>query len=233
MTRPSAFAPLIAASDVEAALLTQLRRWLPDYLAEVDRQHDREVGTLPAPRGWVISSDVEKMPEDQTPTIIIASPGLTDPPLADGNGKYTARWRVTVAVHLSARGNALALTLAREYVLALRALLLQQQNLDRLAVRRIDWEDERYDMLPPIDDRTVCTGEVELAVEVADVTTRHAGPLAPILPPGDLEPDSPSWPTAETAGVDVDKWPLSPDPDPDPGPHIVGSFDRAFADEFT
>lgn len=208
MTALSAFGPLVAASDVETALLNNVRKWLPDYLAEIDRLRGEAVGTMPYPRSFVISSEAEKMPEDQTPTLVIASSGLTDPPLADGGGVYTARWRVNVAIHLSARGNALALRLVRLYVLALRALLTQQQELAGLALRRVDWMDERYDTLPSIDDRTVCTGTVEMAVEVTDVTTRNAGPLEPILGPGSIGPDSPTWPVAATADVAITKEPI-------------------------
>jgi hypothetical protein len=78
-TRPSAFGPFVSASDVELALLEHVQLWLADYLAEVDRRYDDDVGTLPYPRGWVISADVEKMPEDQTPAIVVASPGLLEP----------------------------------------------------------------------------------------------------------------------------------------------------------
>lgn len=204
----SAFGRLVAASDVEQAILELLRKWLADYLAEVDRAHGNDVGTLPKPRSWVVSGEVEKMPEDQTPAIIVASPGLTDPPLADGRGSYTARWRVMIAVHLSARRNMIALRLVRQYALAIRALCTQQQALESLALRRIDWVDERYDTLPSIDDRTVCTALVELAVEVSDVTTRHMGPLEPLLPPGALGPESPTWPIAQTEHVSVTKDPL-------------------------
>jgi hypothetical protein len=205
----------VAAVDVEQAIVAQGRKWLPDYLAEVERFHAFVVGTLPLPRSWVVSSEVEKMPEDQTPAVLVASPGLTDPPRADGRGIYVARWRVNVAVHLSAAGNTYALRNARLYALAVRALYVQQQLLDGLDVRRIEWQDERYDTLPSIDDRSVCTAVVEFAVEIADVTTRHAGPLAPILPPTDANtpptPESPEWPTAQTADVAIDKEPIDPE----------------------
>jgi hypothetical protein len=211
MTRPSAFGTLVSAYDVELALRDHGQLWIADYLAEVDRLHAQLVATLPQPRSWVISSEVEKMPEDQTPAVVIASPGLTDPPRADGQGIYWARWRVNVGAHVSAKGNVYALRLARLYVLALRALYLQQQVIsDALSIRRIDWADERYDTLPSVDDRTVCTAVVELAVEVAGVTQRHAGPFSPILPPGQpLDPDSPTWPVAEIADAAVTKEPLS------------------------
>jgi hypothetical protein len=207
--RETAFGAIVAGVDVEDALVDVARLWVADYLAELERLHGLEVGYLPLPRSWVVSAEVEKMPEDQTPAVVIASPGLTGAPQADGRGRYWATWRVNVAVHLSARGNALALRLARLYVAALRALFMQQQELPGLDVRRIDWQDERYDTLPSIDDRTVCTALVELAVCVADVTTRHAGPLAPVLPPGSLGPDSPTWPTAELVDVDITKEPIN------------------------
>ena len=213
--RETAYSAIVAGVDVEQALVALAQLWIADYLAEIERQHGLDVGYLPLPRSYVISSDVEKMPEDQTPAILVASPGLTDPPRVDGTGTYIARWRVIVAVHLSARGNALSLRLVRLYVAALRALILQQQSLDLLpdppgplVLRRVDWLDERYDTLPSIDDRTVCTGLVELAVEVSDVTTRNAGPLDPIIPPGQLGPDSPTWPSAELVDVVISKQPI-------------------------
>jgi hypothetical protein len=206
MSAPSAYGPLVAACDVEDALLAQLQRWLPDYLAEVERQHGMAVGSLPQPRSWLVSSEVERMPEDQLPAVMLASPGLIeDVPTAIGSGMYTARWQLVVAVQCSARGNRLALRLARLYALAARALALQQQKLPGLDVRRLDWADERYRFLDSIDDRTTCISEVELVAEVAGVTTRGAGPLDPLLPPGQLGPDSPSWPTAQTADVLVTK----------------------------
>jgi hypothetical protein len=162
MPGASAFGPLVAASDMEDAVLAQLQAWLPDYLAEVERTHGLQVGSLPQPRSWVLSSEVERFPEEQLPAVMLASPGLTDPPLADGTGVYTARWQLVV--------------------------------------------DERYRLLDSIDDRTTCVAEVEVAVEVAAVLSRQAGPLEPLLPPGSSQgPDSPTWPVALTADVAVTK----------------------------
>jgi hypothetical protein len=200
----SAYGRLVAACDVEDAALAQLQAWLPDYLCEVERTHGLTPGDLPRPRSWIVSSAVEKMPEDQLPAVILASPGLVDGPQADGRGIYTARWRLVVGIMAAARGNRYALRLVRLYALGARASLLQQQALPGLSMRRIDWLDERYRLLDSIDDRSVCVAEVELSAEVADVTTRHAGPLAPLMGPGDLcGPDSPQWPQAQSAEVEV------------------------------
>jgi hypothetical protein len=204
------FGRLVAACDVEEATLGQLQKWLADYLAEVERYHGYAVGSLPYPRSWVISSEVERMPEDQLPAVILASPGLftgAGVPQADGRGVYTARWQLVASTQVSARGNGLALRLARLYALAVRGALLQQQRLEGLEVRRIDWLDERYRLLGSIDDRTTCISEVEVSAEVGDVLSRGHGPLAPLLGPGNLGPDSPTWPTAQTAEVAVTKTP--------------------------
>jgi hypothetical protein len=210
------FGTIVAASDLESALLEQLRRWLPDYLAEVDRQHGQPVGTTPKPRSYVVSSELERMPEDQTPAVIVRSPGTLEPPDVDGRGVYSARFTIDAGVHLSARGNTHALRVARVYTSGIRALLVQQQLLDaldeRVAVRRVDWLGERFGELDSIDDRTVCTGVVVLAYTLDDVVTRGAGPLEPTVPPTPPDqtppPIAPDWPTAETVDSDITKEPV-------------------------
>lgn len=201
---------IISASDLEAGVLAQLQLWLPSYLAEVDLQHGATVGTLPAPRAYVVSSEHEKMPEDQTPAILVRSPGTLSAPEAEGDGTYSARFALDVGIHLSAHGGPHALRLARLYVSALRALLVQQQLLDtidaRLVVRRVDWLGERYGELDSIDDRTICTATTVLVYELANVVSRAAGPLAP----AGLPVTSPDWPIAQSAEVVVTKEAISP-----------------------
>lgn len=208
----SAFGPLVAASDVEDYVEQVLRRWFATYLYEVERLHGIMPGKLPQPRAWVRSAAIEKFPEDQLPAIIIASPGLTDPPRADGAGNYFATWQIQVAAQVVASPNRRALELARWYTLAARACVVQQQQdpgIDTpVVVLGTDWRHERYDVLDSIDDRTICIGVVEVAVSVADVTQRLAGPLDPLIPPQDPDPNSPTWPTATSAVVDVEKEPV-------------------------
>jgi len=206
----SAFGPLVGGDDVEDYLQAVLERWYPSYLWEVERHTGTPPGSLPLPRSLVRSSEIEKFPEDQTPVLFIASPGLTDPPVADGAGYYTATWLVNLAVQVVAGPNRRALELARWYTLALRACVLQQQQdpgiLLRLRNVRVDWRDERYDTLDSVDDRTVCIGRVETAVTVAEVVQRGLGPLEPLIPPQPgPDPESPGWPPATSVITDVQK----------------------------
>ncbi|HKE81073.1 MAG TPA: hypothetical protein VKB54_17275 [Solirubrobacteraceae bacterium] len=205
----SVFGPLVSAVHVEDHVLRILERWLPSYLYEVERNAGIPVGTLPPIRSVVRSSEIEKFPEDQLPCLMLASPGLTDPPEADGGGYYAATWQINLGIEIVAAPNRKALELARLYALAVRAATVQQQQDPGLEqpvpVIRVDWRDERYDVLDSIDDRTVCIGRVELAVTVAEVLQWGLGPLDPLIPPQPPGPVAPEWPTAETVITDVQR----------------------------
>jgi hypothetical protein len=84
----SAIGPIVSGHDVEQATLAVLRRWMPTYLAEAERQTGRVVGSLPVIRGWTVATTFDKWPEDQLPAIVLISPGLASPPDADGSGEY-------------------------------------------------------------------------------------------------------------------------------------------------
>lgn len=204
------FGRIVTAYDVEAAIVQTGQRWLNDYLAEIERHHGyADVLAIPRPRSWIVSAETEKMPEDQLPSIMVASPGLgaDDEPHADGQGYYRAAWRIDVSAMIDARGNRNALRVARFYAGALRALYVQQQWDDianPLDIVRVDWMDERYSLLDSIDDRTVCVGTVELRVEVANVVQRGNGPRTPSTDP---PPVSPEWPAATTYALTVTKYP--------------------------
>lgn len=202
----SLFGRLIAAADVEDALQVSLEQTIEDYLCEVERQHGIEVGTLERPRSWVVSADVEKFVEDQLPAVIIASPGTdAEPPIADGQGRYLAKWNLDVAVHIAARAEREALRLARYYALAIRAAALQQASPLFVGV---DWLGESYDLLDSSSDRSICNARVRLAVQVAEVVNRNAGPPGYWPESGTGEPESPEWPVAESADVEIVKVPI-------------------------
>jgi hypothetical protein len=219
----SLFGRLVGAHHVEDAALAVLRYWLPTYLHEVERQSGQTPGSLALPRSYRISGDTEKMPEDQTPAVVIRSPGVADNPQMNGAGIYEAQFTIEAAAVVSARGGMeeagepRALRLARLYALALRACLVQQSDDDGYLFRR-DWVDEAYDILPSIDDRTICVAKTTFQIEVPNVTDGNSGPVEPLVAPD--EPDgippvsSPEWPVAETAEVEQIKVPIGEDMTP-------------------
>ena len=212
----SLFGRLVGAGHIEDAAIGVLRLWLPSYLWEVERQSGETAGSIALPRSYRISSEVEKMPEDQTPCVVVASPGIADLPGTNGARQYQAQWTLEASAIVSARGGMedvatpRALRLARLYALAMRACLIQQADDESYLFRR-DWIGEEYGVLPSIDDRTICVAKVRLQIEVPDVLTSDAGPIEPLGPPPEAEPpspDSPEWPQAIDSDVEVIKTPI-------------------------
>jgi hypothetical protein len=212
----SAIGPIVSAFEVEHALAECVRRWQRDYLAEVCRQRALEPEQLQPYRSIVVSSEIEKMPEDQTPTLIVASTGVAagGRPLGireRGTGQIDARFGMDVASLISARGNREALRLARLYTAAVRALLLQQAlaPTSELELARVEWTAERYGPAPlgSEADRTIALGVASFVVDAANITNWQLGPREPLFEPTEpTEPPPPfEYPEAISHEIDVDK----------------------------
>lgn len=200
------FGAILSGFEVEHAVASTVRVWLRDYLAEIARQRRLEPGRLPVFRSLVDSNALVKLPEDQLPALLIASSGTEtrDTVEVNGEGWYTARFRVDCGAVISARGNRVAVKLARYYVAALRALVLQQLAKPEWSgfdgIRRVAWRGEEYRQLGDISERTQCGGIAQFVIEVEGVTNWVMGPDEPTDPPVE------DWrPIVESAHIVVEK----------------------------
>jgi hypothetical protein len=203
----SIFERIVAGVDVEAWTLQTLRVWSSTYIAELERQHGIDAGTLPRIRAWQPAPSMDKWPEDQLPTVVVMSLGTAERPLKDGDGTYRARWQINLACICSARREAEARANGMLYIAAHKALLLQRPSLGGNATG-IDWLDEDYTQIAFDDQRTLFAPQAAFVVEVPDVVTTKAGPTAPDEP---LEPDTdpwPDWPTVLTHQELVENFPV-------------------------
>jgi hypothetical protein len=206
VAQPSIFGAMVSGGDVEGWVLDLCRSWFGTYLGEAERQAGIPAGTLARPRAYVPAQTFDKWPEDQLPALMVLSPGIAELPLKQGDGRYRARWLISVGVLCSARTQAETHALAMSYALALRLLLIQRPSLDGHAAGTV-WRSETYNELDYDDQRTLGGGSVEFVVEVEDVATANAGPLTPDEP---LDPDTtpwPDWPEVATADVEVEHLP--------------------------
>jgi len=210
MTFPfsSEVGPVVTGRDVELAALAVLKRWSGTYLADMERRTDRPAGSLPRVRGWTTAPDFETWPEDQIPRVLLVSPGLAEPPKADGGGSYRARWTMGFGVVVSAATMDETMVLAKLYTAALRTCILQHQSLEGFAAG-VEWLDENYDDLPSIDTRSLGAGQAIFAVEVADVSRRWGGPPTPNDPPVPDTDPLPTDPTVEDVEIDVNRIPIT------------------------
>jgi hypothetical protein len=209
------FANLVGAHHIEQAAVDVLVKWYPTYLHQIERISGETPGTLQLPRSIRVTSEQEKMPEDQTPCLILRSAGLVDLPYTGSARTYTAAFELEVGCLVSAigtlgsEGAPRALRLARMHALAVRACIAQQPDDDGVLYYR-DWLGEGYDTLPSIDDRTICLGRVRFSIGVPDALTADAGPVDPIVPPDTGQPpiQPPDWPTALTVDYGLIKVPI-------------------------
>jgi hypothetical protein len=200
---------IVTGRDVELAALTFLKRWAGTYLAECERQRAMTPGALPRIRSWTTAPDFETWPEDQLPCVLLVSPGLADAPLPDGAGVYRAKFTLGVAVIVSTARMDETARLAKLYVAAMRAAILQHQSLEGFA-SGIEWLDENYDDLPSIDDRSLGAGQAIFAVQVDGFARRWNGPKTPQDPP---DPDTDPLPTDPyvqpgRVGIEVTRLPI-------------------------
>lgn len=206
----SAFGPLVSGADVGDHLQEILKRWFPSYLYELERLHGVTPGTLPLPRSVVRTHRIERLPEEQLPSLILSNEGIGEPPVTDGGGYYSATWRYMLGAQVAAGPNRRALELAEWYTLALRAAVVQQQQdpalTSPLRLVHLDWISEDFEELTPEGDRTTAVGRVRADVTVAEVL-RIPGPLEPHIPPQEPGPESPSWPLADTVTTTVEREP--------------------------
>ena len=203
------FGRVVTGHDVEQRVIALLRRWSGTYIAEVERQHGVEAGTLSRVRGWSLGPSFDKWPEDQVPGLLVVSPGLVPPPLKSGDGQYRARWRIDVGVLCSARTQKQSHEQAMLMVAAHRAIVTQRPSLEGFALGS-QWIDESYDALDFDDTRSLYAGTASFVIEVDDVTTTLAGPTTPDDP---LDPDTDPWPlypTVETVDVEIDHHLIDP-----------------------
>jgi hypothetical protein len=197
------FQPIFVGAVLEQAVIDTIKMWIPTYLREVERLTGRQMGDIPVPRSYTTRKIFEKFVEDQTPTIIVVSPGTADEPKMEGDGHYRAEWGLGVGAVVSTSTQETTNLVAKVYGAAIRAIILQQASLGGIA-SGVRWMDESYDDLPSDDsDRTLGSAALYFRVEVDDVVNRFAGPNS-VYFPADPDPDSQpgaDWPTVETVEV--------------------------------
>lgn len=184
------FGTIITATYVRRAMRDTIQRWIPDYLAEIADQYDKERGALPTFRSYISRPVVDRFPEDQLPCCVIVAPGTLDEPDKRPDA-YDAAWALGVAAVIGGRTVEESFELAELYAGAIRTLVVHHPSLGGV-VDSTRWAGERYDeYIDPVDARTQasCTLQFNVAVNnVVDLAS--GGPAAPsedvTAPPDDV-----------------------------------------------
>lgn len=194
------FGNLLNPADLEKAVLATLELWFPTYLREVERQAGWQVDRLTNPVRFTNRNSFDAEAGEPLPKVVCISDGTVGSPIKNGK-QYRAVWNIGIGVATAARSEEEANDNSKAYGTAVRALLLQHQNLDdSIAVQEIIWTGEKYDDLPiPSQSNLYRAAGIYFTVDVEDVVSRWTGPDVP---------DQPSYPAdgiVETVIIDVEK----------------------------
>jgi len=224
-TQEYVFGRIISGHFVTQLVIEMLQRWMDTYLAAVAFQSGEDEERLSPIKSWRISTEMEKMPEDQTPGLIVVNTGLAEDPEKTGSAKYStagspgfpysATWIIEVGVVCSAKGKKhiatpRALERAQMYAAAVRAIMIQQRD-DHDTFGMIDWKQEKYDGLDSSSDRTACLAYNKFEIQVHDVTSWSTGPIAPIPPIEPTTPPDDVFPEVQEVETGIRKVPTDDD----------------------
>jgi hypothetical protein len=151
-------------------------------LAEAERERGLKPRTLPIIKNYTTVNEFRNWAAEDTPVVVIVSPGLAEEPAMKGDGTYRAKFHLGVAVIVEANNRDNTRKLARIYGPVVRQLMLQQQGLGGIS-SAVEYEDERYDEPPEREDHAVMAVQVTFRVEVHNVVNKRLGIAEPSADP--------------------------------------------------
>lgn len=224
MSERNVFGAFAGVYDIDECIIDLLKTWIQTYLNEVGRRTGEPFARMRAPRSYRASHEVEFMPEDQRPCVVVVCAAPDETPFITGANhpsefgkRIEMAWSYDLAVQVVAQGSKKASIprahrLAMLYATAIRLAVIQCETelTDKLGWR-VDWRGEEPGVIESDADRTTAVGIVHLTITIPNAMIRGTGPLIPEEEPLD---ESPEWPKVETTDVTIEKHPTE---EPFPG----------------
>jgi hypothetical protein len=208
--------PLVTEVDVDLAVVLTLRKWLPMYLSQAERERDLIAGTLARPKETAYTNTIEddEFHDHPLPAIIVTTASTTAAPVTAADGSYEGAWRVIVSSVVRGRTPPETRAVAALFSASVRRVLTQQPSLDGLS-NDVIWVSSG---LQPVYDNTdqgrfIAAGINEFVVYVDNVLAPHLGPSSEedglYTPPNpENEPEVPLDPLSAVAAVNVSIEPI-------------------------
>jgi hypothetical protein len=193
------FGPIISTRTLSERMASTVEEWIEEYLRETELQH-AVTDELPVFASYNVRPANERWVEEQLPALIFVIPGTDGAPTRDGEGNYTAAYRVGVAIYCLGPDKDLTDRNSKLYAAAVRAILLHQSGLGGLA-DGMYWMGENFDVGPTKQGRTIGAAVLDYLVYVPGMVNKLTGPNVP----SDLGHVGSDWPEVETADIEVEK----------------------------
>lgn len=173
----SVYGRIVTEGQVRQAVQNTIRRWEETYRAEVSRQTGL---ALPPLRSYGTGIDADT-PASQFPACVIVAPGIVGEPDRRGDGTHDVTWGIGVGVVVADKHRDTACDLAGAYGAAMRALLLQNQDLGGFAAG-LDWVDEEVTQVEWTSALSIHAAALEFRATIRNVADASAGLLVPPSP---------------------------------------------------
>jgi hypothetical protein len=215
MTDLAVFGPSIDSSDVEAAMLAFLPKWMPTYVERQRRRKDPEakrwaLDAIEPPRSYRVTHlATEKWPEDQLPCIIVRSPGMIADPDVNGDGSVDGTFGLTLFAIAEGIDEEDSKLLSRLYGRAAAEAIMQHPDLasdafpDGFASHTGMGAEENAPLTRGVEaERSLAVVSIRFAVVVQAMMSVWGGPAEP-LPDPTKEPADPH--VGKTTHIAVDQ----------------------------
>lgn len=168
--------PLVTRGQIEKAMLTHMQGWLLPYLGRIERLNGL-TEHIATPKSWEVVNEYTRYPEEAMPYIAVISPGISPghPPRRDGDGWVTAWWLIAVGAIVATRDERSAKDIAGYYGAAIRGCVMELPDLGGWA-EGVEWNDEKYDDFPRVQERTMAAVRLVFTVEVQEVINVFGAP---------------------------------------------------------
>ncbi len=187
------FAPLadfgvnLASCEVDDAVVAALYKWMPTYLAYIERTRSLPF-KLARPKAYASTLTDAEFPDRSLPAVFAATARTAEANVVGNEGVYETTWLVAVSCVVRGPNPAATRRLASFYDLAARLALVQQGDLDGLADEtRWVTGGEARPLAVPDTGRYLAEGASQFHVFTSGSVQDGLGPTVPSEEPyGDL-----------------------------------------------
>lgn len=199
------FGPLVIETDVDSAVVQTLRKWMPTYLAQAERERTLATRLLARPRSYANTLDDDEFLDHSLPAVIVTTAQTQGNPAKDGMGTYYAAWRVVVSAVVRGRTPPETRTVAALFGGCVRRILVQKPSLEGFA-GDLKWVSSNLAGVADVsgNGRFLAAAVNEFVVYVDEVVAL-GGPHSPspYPEPDPNDPDAPYDPLKAVGDVTV------------------------------
>lgn len=204
------FGIAVASADIDDAVVATLQKWLPTYLAWLERTRQLSY-QLGRPKSYASTVDDDQFLDRALPAVLVATARTQSAPLVAEDGSYSAPWLVATSAVVRGRTPAETRRTASLYELAVRMAVVQALTRDSQelggpirGVRWIGGGEARPLADPNGRGRWLGEGASQFSVFTDHVVQEGVGPTTPD------EPDYGDLPLVTSVDVDVEGAPINP-----------------------